>query len=148
MLQLIHRSKAKAEAVKKIVEEELKNNSKILVFTQYVEQARELGEILGAPVLTGETDTRERKRILEEFRSTPRGVLVLTTVGDEGLDIPDVNVGIIVAGTGSRRQYIQRLGRLLRPGTNKVARLYEIVTRGTGEESLARRRRTASLDLE
>ena len=148
MLQLIHRSKAKAEAVKKIVEEELKNNSKILVFTQYVEQAKELGEILGAPVLTGETDTRERKRILEEFRSAPRGVLVLTTVGDEGLDIPDVNVGIIVAGTGSRRQYIQRLGRLLRPGTNKVARLYEIVTRGTGEESLARRRRTASLDLE
>lgn len=148
MLQLIHRSKAKVEAVKKIVEEELKNNSKILIFTQYVEQARELGEILGAPVLTGETDTKERKRILEEFRSAPRGVLVLTTVGDEGLDIPDVNVGIIVAGTGSRRQYIQRLGRLLRPAQNKVARLYEIVTKGTGEESLARKRRTATLDME
>lgn len=146
MLQLIHRSRAKVEAVKRIVEEELRNGSKILVFTQYVDQAEELGRALGAPVLTGETDTKERRRILEEFRGAERGALVLTTVGDEGLDIPDVNVGVIVAGTGSRRQYVQRLGRLLRPGANKVARLYEIVTRGTGEESLARRRRTAFLD--
>lgn len=148
MLQLIHKSKAKVDAVKKIVDEELRNNSKILVFTQYVEQAKELGEVLGAQVLTGEIDSKERKRVLEEFKNASRGVLVLTTVGDEGLDIPDVNVGIIVAGTGSRRQYIQRLGRLLRPGINKVARLYEIVARGTGEEGLARRRRTAILDLE
>lgn len=146
MLQLVHRSEAKLEAVKRIVEEELSKGSKILIFTQYVEQAKELGEALNAYILTGETEGKERKRILEEFKEAESGVLVLTTVGDEGLDIPDVNVGIIVAGTGSRRQYIQRLGRLLRPGESKIARLYEIVTRGTGEESMSRRRRSTGID--
>lgn len=146
MLQTVHRSKAKLDAVRKIVDEELSRGSKILIFTQYVEQAKELGAILGVPVLTGETEGKERKRILEEFRGMDKGALVLTTVGDEGLDIPDVNVGIIVAGTASRRQYVQRLGRLLRPGEKKVARLYEVVTKGTGEESVARRRRSTDLD--
>lgn len=147
MLKLVHMSKAKEEAVKRIVAEELGKGSKILVFAQYVDQAEELGRLLGAPVLTGETETKERRRALEEFRRCERGVLVLTTVGDEGLDVPDANVGIIVAGTGSRRQYVQRLGRLLRPGPGKIARLYEIVTKGTGEEAMARRRKTLGLDF-
>ncbi|MEM1619851.1 MAG: DEAD/DEAH box helicase [Fervidicoccaceae archaeon] len=146
MLQLVQRSRAKLEALTKIVNEELSRGSKILVFTQYVDQAEELGRMLNACVLTGEMDQKTRRKVLDEFKSAPSGVLVLTSVGDEGLDIPDVDVGIIVAGTGSRRQFIQRLGRLLRPKPGKIARLYEIVTRGTGEESQARRRKRALLD--
>ncbi|AFH42737.1 DEAD/DEAH box helicase [Fervidicoccus fontis] len=146
MVQIYQKAKAKEEAVKKIVEQELKNGSKILVFTQYVEQAEKLGNMLGAPVLTGSTETKLRKKILEDFKKAQSGVLVLTTVGDEGLDIPDVNVGIIVAGTGSRRQFVQRLGRLLRPKPEKTAKLYEIVTKGTAEESLARKRKKLEID--
>jgi superfamily II DNA or RNA helicase len=141
MQQVFQKASAKEKAVKEIVERELGEKAKILVFTQYVEQAKKLGEILNAPVLTGEMDTKERSRILDEFKNVEKGVLVLTTVGDEGLDIPDVNVGIIVAGTGSRRQYVQRLGRLLRPRPGKTAKLYEIIVRGTAEEMQARRRR-------
>ncbi len=144
--QLVQKASHKEKAVKEIVERELARGSKIIVFTQYVDQAQRLGELLNAPVITGSVDDKKRKRILEEFRASSRGVLVITTVGDEGLDIPDANVGVIVAGTGSRRQFIQRLGRLLRPQEGKTARLYEIVVTGTPEEVQARKRKRISLE--
>lgn len=144
--QIVHKAKNKLKAVREIVNRELLRGSKILVFTQYVDQAVELGNILNAPVLTGETDKRERRRALEEFKRGNARVLVVTTVGDEGLDIPEVNVGIIVTGTSSRRQFVQRLGRLLRPRPGKEARMYEIIVKGTSEEFVSRRRKRLSLD--
>lgn len=140
--QLVHNASKKLELVKKIVDEELSRGSKILVFTQYVDQAKKLAEMLRALYITGELDETTRRSRLERFKSARSGVLVLTTVGDEGIDIPDANVGIIVAGTGSRRQYIQRLGRLLRPAPGKEARLYEIIVRNTFEEYESKRRRS------
>ncbi|RLG73315.1 MAG: ATP-dependent helicase [Thermoprotei archaeon] len=143
--QIVHKSKSKNKIVRKIVDLELKKGSKIIVFTQYVDQAKELGELLNAPILIGETETRKRQEILRDFKEGKTRVLVVTTVGDEGLDIPDANVGIIVTGTGSRRQFIQRLGRLLRPSEGKEARLYEIIVKGTLEEFQSRRRKSFDL---
>ena len=60
---------------------------------------------------------------------------------DEGIDVPEANVGIIVSGTGSSREYVQRLGRLLRPRENKKAVLYELVTKETKETRTSYRRR-------
>ncbi len=139
--QLVHNAAEKLEAVKKIVEHELERDSKILIFTQYVEQAKRIAEYIGAYYVTGELDEVTRKRRLTMFKNGNIRVLVLTTVGDEGIDIPDANVGIIVAGTGSRRQFIQRLGRLLRPAPGKEARLYEIIVKDTFEEQESKRRR-------
>jgi superfamily II DNA or RNA helicase len=59
---------------------------------------------------------------------------VITRVGDEGIDIPDASIGIIASGTGSKRQYIQRIGRLLRPKHGKRAIIYEIYTADTTEK--------------
>lgn len=143
--QIVHKAENKKKAVEKIVKLELKRGSKIIIFTQYVDQAKELGKLLNAPVLVGETETRKRQKILRDFKEGKTRVLVVTTVGDEGLDIPDANVGIIVTGTGSRRQFIQRLGRLLRPSKGKEARLYEIVVRGTLEELQSKRRKSFDL---
>ena len=141
--QLIHNARRKMEKVKEIVLREKEKGSKIIIFTQYIDQAEEIGKEIGAPVVTGETEKRVREKNFQLFRDGVERVLVLTTVGDEGIDIPDANVGIIVAGTGSKRQFIQRLGRLLRPKEGKEAILYEIVTRGTPEEFESRRRREA-----
>lgn len=147
MRMLVHMAKEKIEALKKIFYEELKKGSKILIFTQYIDQAEEIGKLLGIPVITGETDPSTRKKNFELFRSGYYKALVVTSVGDEGIDIPDANVGILVAGTGSRRQFIQRLGRLLRP-KEREAVLYEIIVRNTFEEAESRRRRSALKDLE
>lgn len=142
--QLVHKARNKVSAVRDIVAKEVERGSKVIVFTQYVDQALELGRVLGAPVLYGGLDPKSRKQILEGFKSNAYRVLVVTTVGDEGIDIPDVNVGVIVAGTGSRRQFVQRLGRLLRPADGKQAVLYEVVVRGTAEEVQAKRRKELS----
>ncbi|MCC6045830.1 MAG: DEAD/DEAH box helicase [Ignisphaera sp.] len=141
--ELIANSERKLEAIRKIVNEELAKGSKILIFTQYIEQAKRIAEMLNTYYIIGELDENVRKMRLELFKSGIVRVLVLTTVGDEGLDIPDANVGIIAAGTGSRRQFVQRLGRLLRPAPGKEARLYEIIVRGTYEEAESRKRREA-----
>lgn len=140
---LVHNAQEKLKAVEKIVSEELKQGSKILVFTQYVEQAKQLAEMLKTYYIVGELDETTRRRRLDAFKQGVVRVLVLTTVGDEGIDIPDANVGIIVAGTASRRQFVQRLGRLLRPIPGKFAKLYEVVVKGTFEEAESRKRREA-----
>ncbi|MCE4602197.1 MAG: DEAD/DEAH box helicase [Desulfurococcales archaeon] len=146
MRNIIQMSEAKIRKVEEIVRRELAKGSKIIVFTQYKKQAEEIAKRIGGFLLHGGLDPRERTRTLEAFRSSRSGVLVVTTVGDEGLDIPDANVGILVSGTSSSRQFIQRLGRLLRPGEGKKsAVLYEVIVEGTSEEYQSRKRRRMPL---
>ncbi len=142
MKKIVQYSEAKLEAARRIIEKELMKGSKIIVFTQYKAQAEEVARRTGALLLHGGLDRRTRERILDVFRSLPSGALVVTTVGDEGLDIPDANVGILLSGTSSQRQFIQRLGRLLRPkpGRNEAV-LYEIIVSGTSEEFQSRKRK-------
>ncbi len=144
MREIIQGSEAKLREVERIVKEELARGSKIIVYTQYKSQAEEITKRVGGLLLHGSLDKRLRDAVLEKFRRLKSGVLVVTTVGDEGLDIPDANVGVLVSGTGSRRQFVQRLGRLLRPspdGGKKRAILYEVVAAGTSEEYQSRKRR-------
>ncbi len=148
MRSILSASKSKIDKAVEIARREYSRGNKIIIFTQYVDQAEEIAQRLNAYLLTGEIPPEKRKRTLREFREAPSGILVVTTVGDEGLDIPDANVGIIVSGTGSRRQFIQRLGRILRPKKNsKEAILYEIVLANTPEEYQARKRKRNSLDF-
>jgi superfamily II DNA or RNA helicase len=140
---LVHNAQEKLKAVEQIVNKELERGSKIIIFTQYVDQAKQIAEKLKTYYIVGELDENTRRRRLEAFKQGLVRVLVLTTVGDEGIDIPDANVGIIVAGTASRRQFIQRLGRLLRPAPEKQAKLYEIIVKGTFEEMESRKRKEA-----
>ncbi len=144
---LLAKSESKIDKAVEIAKKELERGGKIIVFTQYVEQAKKISEKLGAYLLTGEVPVETRKNVLRRFKETDSGILVVTTVGDEGLDIPDANVGIIVSGTGSRRQFIQRLGRLLRPKEGDVeAKLYEIVLEKTPEEYHSWKRKKIDLD--
>jgi superfamily II DNA or RNA helicase len=142
MLKIVQHSEAKLRKAEEIVRDELKKGSKIIVFTQLKSQAEEFAKRVNGLLLHGGLDKRKRASVLERFKNAKSGVLVVTTVGDEGIDIPDANVGILLSGTSSPRQFIQRLGRLLRPKEGKnSAVLYEIVMAGTSEEYQAKRRR-------
>nr|WP_236748955.1 DEAD/DEAH box helicase [Acidianus manzaensis] len=138
--KVVNLAQNKMLKLEEIIEKE--KDKKILIFTQYIEQAEEIAKKFNALLISGKISKTERKNIIEQFKRMKAGILVLTTVGDEGLDIPDASVGIIVTGTGSRRQFIQRLGRILRPSGNKRAVLYEIVVAGTQEEYQSKRRKT------
>ncbi|QKQ99383.1 DEAD/DEAH box helicase [Metallosphaera tengchongensis] len=131
--------------IKEIVNSE--KDKKIIVFTQYVDHAEVIAKAINGKLLTGQMSKNERQRVFSDFKNVKSGVIVLTTVGDEGLDIPDASVGILVAGTSSRRQFVQRLGRLLRNSSgDKVAVLYELVAQGTSEEYQSKMRRSERLD--
>ena len=112
--------------------------SKALVFVDYLEQGRELSEAMGVPFLSGETPHGERRRLLESFRRDERDVLVVSRVGDEGIDLPTADLAIVASGLGgSRRQGTQRAGRTMRPAGGAL--VYVLATRGTREEDFARR---------
>jgi superfamily II DNA or RNA helicase len=64
---------------------------------------------------------------------------------NEGVDIPDANVAIILSGSATKREFIQRLGRILRPKKSEAV-LYEVVTEETTEEGIAQRRKSRERD--
>lgn len=97
-------------------------------------------ELLVMPI-THEIGRGERAQVLDRFRAGDLSVLVSSQVLDEGVDVPDAGVAIIVGGTASTRQQIQRLGRVLRPREGKRALIYELAVVETTEIATVRRRR-------
>ena len=92
--------------------------------------------------ITHQTKTDERTGILERFRTDDYSMLVTSQVLDEGTDVPAANVGIILSGSALKRQYAQRLDRILRPTDDRQpARPYEIITEDTMETYVSQRRR-------
>ena len=91
--------------------------------------------------ITCDIGRRERREALEKFRTGGFGALVSAQVLNEGIDVPDAEVAILVGGRLGSREYAQRIGRLLRPAPEKRALVYELVTRDTHEVRDARRKR-------
>ncbi|WP_459190968.1 DEAD/DEAH box helicase [Halosimplex sp. J119] len=115
---------------------------RIIVFTAHTDLVYRLSERFLIPAITHETSAGERREILERFRSGEYSRVVTANVLDEGVDVPDANVAVVLSGSGSEREFTQRLGRILRPKADgERALLYEIVTEETAEERVARRRR-------
>jgi len=128
---------AKVEEISHIVGEH--PGAKTLIFIEYLDQGELIAEALGVPFVSGETPHARRRRLFEEFRTGPRDVLVVSRIGDEGLDLPEAEIAIAASGLGgSRRQGAQRAGRIMRPVGR--ARMFVLATRGTDEEEFARRR--------
>lgn len=93
------------------------------------------------PAMTHQTKAKERKQILERLHDGTYNGVVTSQVLNEGVDVPAASVGIVISGTSSTRENVQRLGRLLRKHGQKQAVLYELVARGTMEEFVSDRRR-------
>jgi superfamily II DNA or RNA helicase len=115
--------------------------NKVLVFTPNNETAYAVAREHLLMPLTCDINRMERDAALELFRRGALGALVSSRVLNEGLDVPDADVAIIVGGTLGEREHVQRIGRLLRPSPGKRAVVYELVTAGTSETRLANNRR-------
>ena len=117
-------------------------DDRTIIFTANNEFAYDISQEFVVPCITHQTETDERTEILERFRTGEYSMLVTSQVLDEGIDVPAANVGIILSGSASKRQYAQRLGRILRPTDGRQpARLYEIITEDTMETYVSERRR-------
>lgn len=137
--RIMRSSRAKLRAVWQLLADHA--GERCLVFTDDNDTAYTIGRRFVLPVLTHHTKGAERKRMLAAFRAGEWPVLVTSKVLNEGVDVPEASVGIIVSGSGSVREHVQRLGRILRPGAGKVAVLYEILSAGTAEQYTSERRR-------
>jgi superfamily II DNA or RNA helicase len=115
-----------------------------LLFTQDNATAYEISRRFLVPIITHETRVRERSEIIAGLADGGYGAIVTSKVLNEGVDIPDAAVAIVVSGSASVREHVQRLGRVLRAREGKRALLYELVTAGTTETSTSARRRDHS----
>ena len=114
---------------------------RVLIFSEYNSLVDTIGQQFCLPTVTHKTPPAERKAILEGFRSSRFSKLATGRVLNEGVDLPDANVAIILSGSATKREYIQRLGRVLRPKETEAV-LYEVVTEETTEENISRRRQS------
>lgn len=152
-------SRAKIEELREILAEN--KGVKTIIFTQHNSLVHEISDKFLIPLITHKTIKEERQDVLKGFKEGRYMAIVTSKVLDEGVDIPDAELGIILSGTGSAREFIQRLGRLLRPRPNnnnsvsssatssnykedyKKARLIEIISSETKETVTSAKRKRA-----
>jgi len=142
-LELALNSKSKMEELRKILIEN--RGIKAIIFTQHNSLVHEISNRFFVPLITHKTSKEERQDTLMGFKEGRYSAIVTSKVLDEGVDVPEAELGIIVSGTGSGREYIQRLGRLLRPKRDiaKKARLIELISSDTHETITSARRKKA-----
>ena len=132
-------SRSKIDEIRNILSKN--KNIKTIIFTQHNKLVYDISNIFLIPFITYKSSKEEREDILDGFRDGRYNAIVTSKVLDEGIDVPDAQLGILVSGTGSSREFVQRLGRLLRPkNDNQQARLIEIVSSGTSETLTSKRR--------
>src|SRR5262249_25557991 len=83
-------ARTKLPVVKALVDRHA--GDQILVIGAYIDQLRQIGEYLAAPVLQGSTTTRERERLFDEFRTGSLKTLVISRVGNFSIDLPEAAV--------------------------------------------------------
>ncbi len=117
------------------------HQDRVLIFTDDNATVYRISQTFFIPAVTHQTAVKERHAILQAFRQGGYPRIVTSRVLNEGVDVPEANIAVVLSGTGSRREHVQRLGRILRRIEGKVAILYEVIAEGTGEEGVSRRRR-------
>lgn len=132
-------SSSKTDALRDLLASNI--NEKVLIFTQHNKLVHRISTRFLIPAITHQTLKEERSEILDRFKSGVYRRIVTSRVLDEGIDVPDATLGVILSGTGSSREFIQRLGRLLRKREGKKAKLVEIVSSETRETWISKRRR-------
>jgi superfamily II DNA or RNA helicase len=138
--EVMMNSDAKVAALESILDRH--RDDRVIVFTAHNDLAYRLAERFLLPAVTHQTGAAERREMLDRFREGDYSRIVTSNVLDEGVDVPDANVAVVLSGSGSEREFTQRLGRILRPkDDDRPALLYEVVSAETAEERVAERRR-------
>ena len=137
--EIVHQAQGKLAALDGLLREH--RDQQMLIFTAHNRFAYKIARRHLLPVITHQTAAAERKAILEGFQNGLYRAIVTSKVLNEGVDVPEAKVAVVLGGSASAREYIQRLGRVLRKRGSAKAILYEVIARKTVDENIARRRR-------
>ncbi len=135
-----HRSQPKIESAVDLARGYLteSDNVKLVMFAMDIDTTERLHDELkkytdDAYVVHSKvaSSTRKKDRIvnqrIQKFANADHGVLIAPKLLDEGIDVPDAEVGINVAGTKTKLQLVQRMGRVLRKHGNQKPRFHHFV---------------------
>jgi DNA excision repair protein ERCC-3 len=141
-IKLASTNPAKKDALLALLDHHDREEDRILIIGQYLNQLEELSAELKIPLITGKTKNKDRDVLYQAFRCGDLRILIVSKVGNFAIDLPDANVLIQLSGTfGSRQEEAQRLGRVLRPKKDgSVAHFYSVVTRESREQEFAMNR--------
>ncbi len=151
-LSVMSNARSKMEAARRVAPL-IKSSRGALLFTRRVSAAEEITQILvreGVPAAAVHSDLSgaERRDRLADLRAGKLRAVVAPTVLDEGIDVPDVDLGVVLGGSQSRRQMIQRMGRVLRRKRDgRPARFVLVYAAGTVEDVSAHSGEEGCLDL-
>ena len=137
--RIIVEAKEKWAALEKLLT--LHRKDRVLIFTAQKDMVYRISQAFLVPAITHHTKAAERQDILAKFRQGTFSILAASRALNEGVDIPEANVAIVLSGSASPVEHVQRLGRILRKSAPGHATLYEIVTRGTRESQISYQRR-------
>jgi superfamily II DNA or RNA helicase len=135
---IAHYTDAKSDMVGRLLARHA--SGRCLVFTADNDAAYALSRDHLVMPITCDIGRKERDRMFDLFRAGTIRALVSSRVLNEGLDLPEADVAIIVGGNHGEREHVQRIGRVLRPREGKRAFVYELVSRNTTEVRRAERR--------
>jgi superfamily II DNA or RNA helicase len=135
---IVQQAQAKLDILDKLLRQH--SQQPMLIFTAHNRFAYRISRQHLIPVITHQTKAVERKAILEQFRQRTYRAIVTTRVLNEGIDVPEAKIAVILGGSANDREYVQRLGRVLRKQGNAEAILYEVIVRNTADELIAKRR--------
>ncbi|MDZ4825442.1 MAG: DEAD/DEAH box helicase [Actinomycetota bacterium] len=129
----------------------IKDADGALVFTETVRAANHainrLDPLVAIDVITGSTARGQRREILDDLRVRKLDAVAAPRVLDEGIDVPDANLGVVMSASRTRRQMIQRMGRILRRKQAGVsARFVIMFAKDTLEDPASRVERDGFLD--
>jgi superfamily II DNA or RNA helicase len=137
--ELAEAAPAKLDVLEGLLHEH--RHDRTLIFTQDNRTAYAIARRFLIAPITHQTKIKERTAVLNALREGTLRAVVTSKVLNEGVDVPAASVAIVVSGSGSVREHVQRLGRVLRKQGDERAVLYELITRDTAESSTSERRR-------
>ncbi|MGV8168648.1 MAG: DEAD/DEAH box helicase [Candidatus Nanoarchaeia archaeon] len=135
----------KLDALKQVIQNELGENksAKIIVFTQFRDSAVKIKEVLSSEGISSELfvgqakkkttglSQKQQKEMLEKFEKEDFSCLIATSVGEEGLDIPEVDLVVFYEPIPSAIRTVQRRGRT---GRQKEGKVITLITKNTRDE--------------
>ncbi|MCL4299330.1 MAG: DEAD/DEAH box helicase [Anaerolineae bacterium] len=137
--EIVHQAQGKLMALDQLLREH--RDQQMLIFTAHNRFAYQIARRHLIPAITHQTTAAERKAILDGFRAGTYRAIVTSKVLNEGVDVPEAKIAVVLGGSASAREYVQRLGRVLRKQGNTQAILYEVIARKTVDEGIAQRRK-------
>ena len=121
--EIIHNSKPKLDEAVKMAEKYLTDGKKIIMFLKRTETCDEIAKLLRvnhSNVFVVHSKIDDYKQNLKDFKAAKSGILIGANILNEGIDIPDAEIGINVSSSKTRLELIQRIGRVIRKNGDKI----------------------------